>query len=109
MDVKSVFRLVDVDKSGNISRTVKSNIKLIWYLKVKFYRKPKWQQSFSSKDLESKMWDFQKNVETIQSLLQVPTWVKKFDEDSDGRLSYKEFKLAILPSSEENEENETDQ
>ena len=25
----------------------------------------------------------------------VPSWMKQFDEDNDGRLSYKEFKLVM--------------
>ena len=37
-------------------------------------------------------------------LAQVPTWMKQFDEDCDGRLSYKEFKHAILPPKEGEEE-----
>ena len=40
------------------------------------------------------------------TLSKVPTWLKEFDEDNDGRLSYKEFKLAILPQSIEKEEND---
>ena len=36
-------------------------------------------------------------------LTEVPSWMKQFDEDRDGRLSYKEFKHAILPPKEENE------
>ena len=35
--------------------------------------------------------------------MQVPKWMKETDEDSDGRLSYKEFKAAILPSAEDDE------
>merc|ERR1712227_293270 len=65
MDLKAVFRLVDVDKSGNISRTeAKMAAKLL-------------MKRFGIKD--------------------VPTWMREFDENSDGRLSYKEFKMAILP------------
>ena len=37
---------------------------------------------------------------------QVPTWMKQFDEDMDGRLSYKEFKHAILPPVEPAEAEE---
>ena len=37
---------------------------------------------------------------------QVPTWMKQFDEDCDGRLSYKEFKHAILPPVKTEEEEE---
>ena len=37
---------------------------------------------------------------------QVPSWMKKFDEDCDGRLSYKEFKHAILPPVKTEEEEE---
>ena len=33
--------------------------------------------------------------------VQVPAWMKETDEDMDGRLSYKEFKQSIFPSSEE--------
>ena len=32
--------------------------------------------------------------------------MKQFDEDCDGRLSYKEFKHAILPPKPEEEEQE---
>ena len=54
----------------------------------------------------------------------VPSWMKQFDEDNDGRLSYKEFKLvmkinsfifctqlfqSILPPAEEENKEETDE
>ena len=39
-------------------------------------------------------------------VLKVPSWMKQFDEDMDGRLSYKEFKHAILPPVKTEEEEE---
>merc|ERR1739838_879109 len=69
MDVKAIFRLVDVDKSGHISRT---EARMAGKLLMK---------RFGIKD--------------------VPAWMKETDEDMDGRLSYKEFKQSIFPTSEE--------
>ena len=37
---------------------------------------------------------------------QVPKWMKETDEDLDGRLSYKEFKAACMPSADDDEEKE---
>ena len=60
----------------------------------------------------------------LDFLKKVPSWMKQFDEDNDGRLSYKEFKLvmkinslifytqllqAILPPAEEENKEETDE
>jgi len=65
---------VDVDRSGNISRTeAKMAAKLL-------------MKRFGIKD--------------------VPSWMKQFDEDMDGRLSYREFKTAILPQSEDTSSSE---
>ena len=36
--------------------------------------------------------------------MQVPKWMKETDTDTDGRLTYKEFKAAILPSAEDDDE-----
>merc|ERR1739838_829664 len=69
MDVKAIFRLVDVDKSGNISRT---EARMAGKLLLKRF-----------------------------GITDVPKWMKETDTDMDGRLSYKEFKQAILPKKEE--------
>merc|ERR1739838_460433 len=74
MDVKAIFRIVDVDKSGNISRT---EARMAGKLLMK---------RFGIKD--------------------VPKWMKETDEDLDGRLSYKEFKAACMPSADDDEEKE---
>ena len=56
---------------------------------------------FAIKDVRQQVSQFGSIVDIL--LTEVPSWMKQFDEDRDGRLSYKEFKHAILPPKEENE------
>ena len=54
VDIKSVFNLVDIDKSGTVSRTVSSpdQTRGQTTLLMHFIRKPGWLQSCWKKDSE---------------------------------------------------------
>ena len=50
------------------------------------------------------MQEFKDNRKTyivFISFMQVPAWMKETDGDKDGRVTYKEFKQAVLPSKED--------
>merc|ERR1712193_376451 len=63
LDFKSIFNLVDIDKSGTVSRT---------------------EARMAAKLLEKRF-----------GIKDVKEWMKEYDADNDGRLSYMEFKKSL--------------
>jgi len=72
LDIKAIFNLVDVDKSGAVSRR---------------------EAHMACKLLNKRF-----------GIDNVSDWMKEVDDNSDGKLSYKEFSHAVMKIMKENEE-----
>ena len=101
MDVKAIFRLVDVDKSGNISRTV--IFVMIQQFRIVYLQESRMAAKLLMKRFGIKDVGIYKYLVDIYCvyIVQVPAWMKETDGDKDGRVTYKEFKQAVLPSKED--------
>ena len=117
-DIKEIFRLVDKDRSGEVSRTVRETV-IIFFISNFYCCKTKHKTFYflfssrhnitheggqnggqtSGKTLwhQGREWRVTKMVFLPPWIccLQVQGWMKKTDLDNDGKLSYKEFNRSL--------------